>query len=361
LTGISGNLHKAISLAKDDPRISKPALEEACDNIFVDGTPPTYDEYQEMVRESYKIDMEEYARVHNFFDAVLLAKYFCSTREQIEMAVPASKLKNRILVIGCGQGRLADIYIALAQKMGITEITFNDLIPDHIEQTKARIEKTHGSSKEIDGVKLRYLPGDFVDDDAVKRNRYFDAIFMMWYVSAELLDPTTSDKLKSHRNFFYNKINDLLITNGVLIEDSPDPNMFPGFHAIANIITAHILETRKILTEENVHRNLMLTNWKHEQKKGFPRQLRFTPRNGQDSKEKEESGLIYLKSESIAMPENATSTIALAKNTIDVSESTREAIEKLNILLQQTVIRPREPHPLSEHRKIAAYRKTAAA
>mgnify|MGYP002345840789 CR=1 FL=1 len=346
---------KSLHVADDNPYLNYDALVEACDKIFGKRQAISYQEFKKLTEESYRIDMEEYARLHNFTDSVKLTEYFSYIRTKIEQSIPEKSRTDRIIVVGCGQGRLSEVYIALAKKMGVKKITFNDLIESHVEQTKNKIQKLYNSNGfEADGVKIEYLPGDILTVDV---SEMFDAMFLIWYVSAEFVNPESAQKMVETRRQIYTKFRDILIPGGALIEDIPDPNMEPGFYRIGNVKTAHILEQRKILLGQ--HQNMLLSNWTCEQKEGFPYQLRYTPRNGTDVKEKESTGFVLKKTESMSIPLKSTLGTDVVLPIIRDSQNMDEVLNLLRQIRLTSVTFPSMSKLDQKRRKMTYWEKSA--
>lgn len=348
------DLHNKLHTADDNPYLNYDALVEACDAIFGKRKAVPYDEFLRMVQESYQIDMEGYAQLHNFTDSVKLAEYFAYVATKIEKRIPEGNRSGKIIVVGCGQGRLAEVYIALAKKMGVREITFNDLIESHIQQTEQKIKKMFNSDgSEADGIKISYLPGDFATVDI---SGCFDAAFLIWYVGAEFLDPGSIENMRLLRHKIYSRINGILIPGGGLIEDIPDPNMDPGFYEIATYKTSRILKERSILIGE--HKNLLLSNWTPEQTTGFPYQLRYTARNGADVREKSEAGFELKKTESVPLPiQSMYKDSAVVLSSLQDVHDIWEVIPLLHQLILQTVKFPSGDTTDQKRRKITWWEK----
>ena len=350
-------LEDKLHLADDNPYLNYDALVAACENIFGNQQAIPYEEFKRLTQAAYTINMEEYARLHNFTDAVKLTEYCTYIINQIDKAVgKKSTSQHNIIVIGCGQGRLAEVYITLAKKLGIDKITFNDLIDAHVEQTQEKIKRLYNTDgNSADGIKISYLPGDILTVDIAES---FAAAFLIWYVSAEFCDPSSPENMRVLRHQIYTKMNNLLRPGGGFIEDIPDPNMAPGFYGIANDKTEHILGSRGILLGE--HQNLLLSNWTSEQTTGFPYQLRYTPRNGTDFREKEKAGFILRKTESLSVPVSSLGTDATyVLEAIKKIPNIWEAIRVLNKLLMETVKFPDGDQIDQKRRKITWWEKQA--
>ena len=351
---LNSNLEARLHNADSNPYLNYNALIEACNKIFQNRKAIPYEEFQKLTEESYQIDMEEYARLHNFTDAVKLTEYFSYVRTKIEQSISRRARTDRILVIGCGQGRLAEVYVALAKKLGIKEISFNDLIDAHIEQTRCRIKDLFaGDGLVADGVKISYFSGDFA---TIEIPYSFDMAFSFWYVGSEFLDPSSAENIQRFRHQLYSKINNILIPGGGLLEDIPDPNMEPGFYQIGNNKTAHILEQRKILLGQ--HKNLLLSNWTREQSTGFPYQLRYTARNGSDVREKEAAGFVLKKTESLPIPiQSMYKDSRVVLSSLEDIQNIWEVIQVLHQLILQTVKLPLGDVSDQKRRKITWWQK----
>lgn len=330
----------------DNPLLNYDGLVEACNQIFPGGQTISRKKYQELVAKSYRIDMESYARLHNFTDAVDLTNFF----SKIVAAMPAEARTNRILVVGCGQGRLAEVYIALAKKHGIQEIIQNDLIPDHVAATREKIQKIYGNDgSDANGVKITYAPGNILDANI--QGGPVDAAYLLWFVGAEFCDPSSDKKLTRTRHRIYRRIHDLLVPGGGMIEDSPDPNMKPGFFYTLAQKTAHILKQRNIMPRQQS--NMILNNWSSEQPDGFPYQIRCVPKNGADAHEKEKAGFTYVTSLSTSIPEKSDYRSAdTVVHTIEETDNIGNAIDTLNLLKQKTVQFPDITDPFQKRRVI---------
>lgn len=335
----------------DHPLLKFESMVEACDAIFGNRKSISKEEYLQLTKDSYRIDMEKYARKHNFSDGVKLAEIFA----RVEAAMSGkSGTTGRVIVIGCGQGRLAEVYISMAKKTGIKTIVQNDLIPEHVEATREKIKRMYGGDgSRADGVNIEYVPGDILLSDVPDHS--FDSAYMWWYVGAEFCDPSSSDAMRENRIATYQRIHRLLIPGGAWIDDMPDPNMEPGLYRLAALKTAHILRERGILP--GMEENLILSNWKWEQKEGFPYQLRWVPQDGADNKLKNKAGFRYVGSETSSIPirtdhRNAGPVVSTIKSIKD----TDTAIDALQSQLRKTVKFPKSRDPLQRRRIIKWFR-----
>lgn len=318
-------------LANENPYLNDAALVEACEQIFHGQQAIPYAEYSQNVQDAYKIDMEQYARTHNFLDSLKLLEHLLYSRSNIRQQIQQQNDAKAVFVLGCGQGRLAQTFLDSARKIGITKVVFNDLIDAHIQATEQKIRSIYGSATDADGVAVDYYAGDFL---TLELRQKFDAVFSLWYVSPELFDPSSVAHLRQSRQRFYDKLNALLIPAGSLIEDIPDPNM-PGFYEIANSKTAQILAERGILLGE--HRNFILSNWTSEQTTGFPYQIRYIPLNGSDVREKARSGFRLRRTEAIEIPSHAMCGEEMTLRFLNESKNLYEGIRELKKILLSAV------------------------
>jgi SAM-dependent methyltransferase len=329
------------------------AIVEACNAIFGKGKSITREQYQELTRQSYRIDnMVAYARKHNFSDAVKLASFFAHVSAALN---PMKNKTGRIIVIGCGQGRLAEVYVTLARKTGVKTIIQNDLIPEHLEATRQRIRNLYGNDgSKADGVRIEYVQGDILTADVPDNS--VDHAYMWWFVGAEFCDPSSAEAMRQNRIDTYKRINRMLIPGGAWIDDMPDPNTDPGLYRLAVLKTAHILKERGILPE--VADNLMLTNWRFEQDEGFPFQLRWAPRDGEDNKLKEKAGFRMVRSESSSIPKRSEHrTAEPVVSTIKSIRKLKTGIKAIQSQLNDTVVFPDTDDPLARWRIIKWFRK----
>ncbi len=269
-------------------------LAEARDALFENRDGISYAEFLEKTSESYEpIDLVEYARTHNFSDAVRIVQAMATMRQDLESKVKdPSQRSNQALIVGCGSGRLLEIYVDTARLLGIESLTFNDLIPRHIDAAREKAKHLYGGRLKDAGVKLQFKAGDFLTADFRQKLQKFDHIISFWYVTSECLNPESVLAIQRHRTELYDRLFRLLVPSGTLFEDIPDPNK-TGYYDVATQMTAKVLEEKSLLIGE--HKNLLLSNWKHEQTAGFPYQLRYVPRAGMEMEEKRHAGFSYVE------------------------------------------------------------------
>lgn len=304
------------------PGLSPEELAEARDAFFGDRQGVPYSEFIQRTQEAYlPINLDDYARAQNFVDALRLVQFMAEMRQNAERLMTPAERSNHLLMLGCGQGRLLEVYVPAARLLGIELITLNDLIPAHVDQARAKAKSLFGRKFQDAGVKLDFVTGDFLTTAFHKR---YDQLISFWYVSAELLNPESAQTLRQHRTAIYRKIHDTLVPNGTLFEDIPDPNQ-PGYYDIATHVTKLVLQEKGLMGNER--ENLLLSNWKHEQsaEQGFPYQLRYVPRNGADQHEKDATGFAYVRTEHENVPTASIIGTGLVQSSLEERGATIEA------------------------------------
>ncbi len=337
------------------PGLSLEELVEAREAFFGERQGIPYDEFIQKTQASYQpIDFEEYARAQNFVDALRLLQFMSEMRQNAERLMTPLERSNHLLMLGCGQGRLLEVYVPAARLLGIESITLNDLIPAHVEQARAKAKDLFGRKLQDAGVKLDFVTGDFL---TAAFHRRYDQIISFWYVSAELLNPESELALRQHRTAIYRKLHETLVPNGTLFEDIPDPNQ-PGYYDIATHVTKHVLQERGLMGKSSA--NLLLSNWKHEQdaNQGFPYQLRYVPRNGADQNEKDAAGFAYVRTEHENVPASSLVGTGLVQSALDERGATIENVVSVlrQMLSIRTVTYPDSSDPAIKRRKMTLWR-----
>ncbi|MDF2379599.1 MAG: class I SAM-dependent methyltransferase [Candidatus Gracilibacteria bacterium] len=343
--------------ASNNPYLDYEALKKVMFKIFQGKKTISYERQKELTKLSYSpIDMETYAKLHNFSDTLMVTEYFAYTRTKIQNITNRT---DRILVVGCGQGRLAEVYLTLAAIYNVKEVVFLDLIKEHVEQTEEKIRLAKEANPRLRNVKTELIVGDINETEI---NSVFDSIWLIWFVSSEFCNAESPEALISTRNRIYQKFNKLLTPQGALIEDIPDPNMEPGFYHLGNLISEDILRRNGILPGQQ--KNLLLSNWSPEQPEkdnvSFPYQLRFTARNGWDVQEKERAGFAMKKNDQLKIPISSTYAIDTALSMIRESSPTNmgQILRDLKSLANNTIQYPEIDVVDQKRRKITWWEKT---
>lgn len=342
----------------EHPAIMHDHLVEAAEQIFAGQTALPYEQYLTKLCRSYApLHLADYAEDHNYSDAVLLTDLIKRIREQLEqneiLGESVQGAHRQLLVIGAGDGRLLEVYVQLARKIGIERIVMNDLMDAHVDAIEEKAKSLYGTDgwQETDGVKLQLLRGDFRTAD-IAHKQYAIAI-AFWFVANEFLDPSSSTAMHQHRRAIYRKIHAALVDGGAYVEDGIDVN-HPGFYETARRRSEEILGERGILYGN--HQNLMLTSWKHEQEpEYFPYQIRFTGHNGHDNHEKEDHGFHERYAVTSSLPVSAKVDLETASMQLQRSNTLGEALESMQATQAASVTFPEKQ---GEKPQNIRYRKT---
>lgn len=271
-----------------DPKLNNKNLRKAAEVIFKGGDSFSQEFYQKtIVAGNYQeFDLDGHGFPKLLGDLKLLIHFFSTAVHTVQ-----STTRNRtqsILMIGSGPGRLAIPTIELAKKSEIKEIIFNDLLTDHVDKIKTRIQEVYGSPNNADGVMIKYLSGDFVEQ-ASSIEEQFDAIFANWYVTSEIASFENTQKLREVRRKLYDSIRTLLSKQGVFVEDLPFSEGVGSAFYIGRLKTYKILHEMGILEGEN--ESMLLSDFSSIQSEGFPFHIRYVPPNGKHRRELENAGL----------------------------------------------------------------------
>jgi SAM-dependent methyltransferase len=228
------------------------------------------------------------------------------------------------------------VYVALAARLGWTEIVLSDLVPSHVERTRARAGELFGTETKAEGVTLQYAAGDVAH---VALEGSFALVQALWWVTAEILDPSSAQAIHRLRHHVYTKLHGLLSPGGAFLEDVPDADS-PGFYHLAVAKSAHILGERGILYDK--HTDLLLSNWTYEQSDGFPYQLRIAPSHASEHQEKERVGFRRVLSVPALRASSASASLETAVEQIRGQPTIWEAIAALRQMQQACV---RHPNP----------------
>lgn len=336
---------------KETP-LSYAALSKAAEALFQGRRTMPLSEYRKKHADSYQINMETYAGPHNFSDAVMIVDNMLSIESALKEDGRGPK---KLLIGGCGQGRLAEVYIAMARRLGIETITFNDILDAHIDLTKQRIKKIAGKDdiSKVDGIEL-----EFVSDDILSANLPegdYDIVDLRWYVTAEFLDTSSPDRMKHSRHMYFRKINELLRDGGFMIDDKMDTDKGPGYYRLLSFKSRDIARSLKILPGMESH--LIFNNWEEEQSDGFPYQVRFAPYNGRETEEKTQAGFTVHEQTQVAIPISSPLQADTVVSAIRTMDDPNQLMQYLNTTVHNCVRVPDISDPLQKRRKIIINRK----
>ncbi len=306
----TNDLEYYITQGENEPEINYKALEEAANGLFGDKKAMSLKQYLQVTKDFYEtLDLEKRGTPSLILDTDLLLESFIRARDDIISKITKDQRTDKVLVIGCGEGRLSSLYIEMAKKLGIKKITFNDLLEKHIEQTKKKLQKVYNTGTldsnemSIDGIKVEFLPGDFTTIDL--QGSPYDITVAWWFVTSEIFNPNSPKELRQKRIEFYTKVRTNLIRKGIFIEDIPH-SVSSGFYFLSRMKTFDILKRKGILVGEQ--KNLSLTNIPKKDKNAQPYHLRYLPYNGMHTKEMNASGLYEVDSRSEIIPTQSVLT-----------------------------------------------------
>ncbi|QQS59891.1 hypothetical protein IPN35_03415 [Candidatus Peregrinibacteria bacterium] len=288
-----------LHIADDNPEINYDRLKESAQYILKKRTSLPFEEYRKITELFYNsMDMEERGSSHFLSDVNVLIKYLEISLNIIDTHLTPALHTNAITVIGAGEGRMIPLIIEMGKKtkQKIKKIIINDLLESHIETIKGKLSDTYGTDKSsnIDGIEIEYREGDFG-----KINIPFsDIAIATWFVTSEILDPSSVSALQEHRSHFFKKIRTTIGEHGFFFEEIPDI-LQSGFYYLSRSKSAHILTEMGFLPEES--ENFSLTNIPKENN-GFPYHIRYMPKNGGHGREMTNAGFYSLASESLIFP-----------------------------------------------------------
>ncbi len=265
----SGNVHHTLNNEN---------LSNAARIIFGESDHMTREYYEKTIIAGNYIgfDLEKHGFPNLLADLKILTEFF---RTAIHTVTKSTKQRSgKVFFMGEGPGRTAIAAIELAKQLKIEEIVFNDLLSEHLDQTREKIAKCYNTREQkIDGVEINFLAGDFIEIASnIRKN--FDALFAMWFVASEICDFSSIKALRKRRNLLYSQIRKLLTKQGVFVEDIPFSAGVGTFYYTARLKTYAILHEMGILEGENNH--MLLSDFTDIQKGGFPYHIRYVPSNG---------------------------------------------------------------------------------
>lgn len=213
-------------------------------------------------------------------------------RTALEIALPAATAEirghsssscpptHRLLIVGCGDGRLCEALIVSALKLGYIEITFNDLFAFHIEKVKDRVARLNFDRESI---KISYNVGDFAN---ARFEGYYDVAVAMFFVTAEILSLTSLKTLNEKRSSFFRAIKNALHPFGVFVEDTPEMT-WPGFYNELRIASAKAMSNVHGLGKEANNFTLTALN---KPNGGLPYHVRYMPERSRHFEERLANG-----------------------------------------------------------------------
>ena len=242
--------------------------------------------HSKLIEENYNgLNVERHGAANLARDLQLLTEYMSATSSMVKSMT--EDRTDRILFMGEGPGRTSIAAIELAKKLGYKEVVFNDLIERHVASIRKKVRSVYGNpdkDKTYNGLKITYHSGDILNysDDFGQ----FDAIFAMWFVTAEIADFSSIEALQKKRKQLYKKIHLLLSKQGLFVEDVPYSEGVGTFYYLVRLKTFSVLQEMNLLNKnkdgEEVFENsqIIITDYSDTQTSGFPYQVRYAPTNG---------------------------------------------------------------------------------
>ncbi len=281
-------LQRALDTGNVHHGLSNENIQKAAHIIFGDQDKITQDFYQNTIVAGNYIgfDLERHGFPNLLGDMKLLTNTYRTALHTVRQTT--KNHSNKVFFMGCGPGRLAIPEIEISKKLGVREIVFNDLLADHVDATREKVAKCYGTrNQKIDGIKIEYLSGDFLQIADTIRKR-FDAMFAMWFVTSEICDFESVEALREKRKLLFSQIKKLLTKQGIFVEDIPFSEGVGSYYYLARLKTYAVLHEMGIMEGENDH--MLLTDFTDIQKGGFPYHIRYVPSNGKHRRELEQAG-----------------------------------------------------------------------
>lgn len=226
------------------------------------------------------MELDERGQPWNQFDRHLICSSIRRADSIIALNTTPADRTRRLLVIGCGNGRLAEEYLKTAIALGFVEVTFNDLFDFHVAHTRDYVE----TLTDLKGrILVTYHVGDFTQAQVAGK---YDIAACMFYVTSEILDPSCVRALRNRRHRFYRHIRDVLIPNGMFIEDIPEA-MLPGFYLNLRKNSQAVLTKLGVLVDEAANLSLTCLDKKNG---GYPFHLRYIPSQSSHMSEMRSAG-----------------------------------------------------------------------
>jgi len=231
--------------------------------------------YDEIVAGNYNFDLNRHGIPKKCDDIRQLIQDILLAKSKIKSSEPTACL------MGCGPGRLAISAIEIARLSGFKHLIFNDLLAHHIKSTREIINATYGVDDLIDGLKIEYISGDYVEISNQITNR-IDALFANWFVTPEMGDFSSNISFHNSRQTVYKAIYSTMRNGGVFIEEVPDVDQESAYYKNHQIATARVLTDLNFLSPD-IRKQLLLSDFRvpttaqFEEKDACTFHLRATP------------------------------------------------------------------------------------
>jgi len=223
------------------PELDEAALIQAAQSYFPNGKPLSQAACAQRARQFYQtLELDQRADPWAEGDRALLrtvVPFLC----RLLGRTPTSPTNRRLLIVGCGDGRLAEIYIELAVKNGFAEVIFNDLFPEHIAATRAKVTRMRGEAQQV---QTSFITGNFAN---VVLPQPADIAIALFFVTSEVCNIQSPNELLATRQRFYRSICRNLKPGGFFVEDIPERDL-PNFYTTLGLISERILRAQHVMT-----------------------------------------------------------------------------------------------------------------
>lgn len=231
------------------PELDERGLEDAADTFFPNGIGVTDTAFAVLSAGFYGgVDIAARGEIWRNGDVASLHRAIPLAIRHAAKSRQRPSVRRRLLVIGCGDGRLLGTIGAICLLYGITEIVLNDLHPFHVEAAR---EVIRAAGVEKRGLSVRPLPGDIT---AVAAHVKADVALAFFFVDAEVISVASVADLRAKRQAYRDAIARCLGPGGVLLMDRPEVGT--GFYAAVSRMTRRILTRRGVMPGEEANLDL---------------------------------------------------------------------------------------------------------
>lgn len=345
---------RILGRAEDIPELNSQRMTELAQTLFEGRSGMGYSEYLhklELAYTGWPADFETICQSINFAESATLALTFLKIRERLNSVMGRERFEDgRLLEVGCGEGRLSNVLMLLGERVGIHEMTLNDISQRHIEATQKNVFHKEKFIKEQ--ISINFKQGDF---SQLPIGNTFSIIVAFRSSTSEIFNPSTPKDFSESRMKLYAKISTLLDDDGIFIEDVPDPDV-PGFYKLQALKTKIILSRLGILNP--IEDKFLITHYGEYPTIPIAGQIRTINNISSDLEEKRLANLYPFFCISQPAPEKAIATLQDALEIISSSPELSEAYTKLQRRIQDGDVK----YPIGtldkvKHRRTTCYQK----
>ena len=244
------NLHHPVlrpSLAQTEPELDPAGLRRAADTFFPHGIGVADTALGRLKREFYAgADLAGRGELWGDADSVSLRR---SLEDGIKAFLRrAGRPPKRLIVIGCGEGRLLGTIVAVAAAYGVAEIVLNDQFGFHLAYARDLATRLDLAQR---GLRLTFVEGDFAEVGGDLRG---DLGLAWFFVLPEIVSAVSPAALRAKRDRFFAAVARCLGRHGVLIADRPDVSV--GFYHRLQEASRTILAERGLMPGEEANVSL---------------------------------------------------------------------------------------------------------